>query len=50
MSARILVIDDEESIRFTFERFLTTEGILHSTLEPVAELLMTVKSKLADCR
>jgi DNA-binding NtrC family response regulator len=32
MSARILVIDDEESIRFTFERFLSTEGhiALHS--------------------
>jgi DNA-binding NtrC family response regulator len=32
MSDRILVIDDEESIRFTFERFLSTEGhiALHS--------------------
>jgi DNA-binding NtrC family response regulator len=26
VKARVLVIDDEESIRFTFERFLTFEG------------------------
>ena len=26
MKQSILVIDDEESIRFTFERFLTLEG------------------------
>jgi DNA-binding NtrC family response regulator len=26
MKANILVIDDEESIRFSFSRFLTTEG------------------------
>ena len=28
MSAKILVIDDEESIRFTFERFLKAAGHL----------------------
>jgi hypothetical protein len=29
MSARILVIDDEESIRFTFDRFRWTEGHMY---------------------
>jgi len=26
MKSRVLVVDDEESIRFTFENFLTEEG------------------------
>ena len=26
MKARVLIIDDEEGIRFTFEKFLTKEG------------------------
>ena len=39
MSARILVIDDEESIRFTFERFLATEGYSVTTAESRGEAL-----------
>jgi DNA-binding NtrC family response regulator len=37
MSDRILVIDDEESIRFTFERFLTTEGYIVAAAESCSE-------------
>jgi two-component system, NtrC family, response regulator HydG len=37
MSARILVIDDEETIRFTFERFLKTEGHIVATAESCSE-------------
>ena len=33
MKANILVIDDEESIRFTFHRFLTSEGHNVTTAE-----------------
>ena len=33
MSARILVVDDEESIRFTFERFLRAAGHIVATAE-----------------
>jgi two-component system, NtrC family, response regulator HydG len=37
MNARILVIDDEEAIRFTFERFLKTEGHVVATAESCRE-------------
>jgi len=38
MSARILVIDDQESIRFAFERFLTTERHIVGTAESRSEV------------
>ena len=37
MNAKILVIDDEEAIRFTFERFLKTEGHVVATAESCSE-------------
>jgi PAS domain S-box-containing protein len=37
MNARILVIDDEEAIRFTFERFLKTEGHIVATAVSCSE-------------
>jgi PAS domain S-box-containing protein len=39
MSARILVIDDEESIRFTFERFLRAAGHIVATATGCVEAL-----------
>ncbi len=42
MSARILVIDDEESIRFTFQRFLTAEGHIVATAESYSEALARI--------
>lgn len=39
MSARILIVDDEESIRFTFERFLRAAGYVAVTAEGCAEAL-----------
>lgn len=39
MSARILVVDDEESIRFTFETFLSEEGHQVSTAENLEQAL-----------
>lgn len=39
MSAKILVIDDEESIRFTFERFLRAAGHLVTTAASRSEAL-----------
>lgn len=39
MSARILVIDDEESIRFTFDRFLKAAGYFVATAESRREAL-----------
>ncbi|MDD2466994.1 MAG: sigma 54-interacting transcriptional regulator [Desulfobulbus sp.] len=39
MSARILVIDDEESIRFTFERFLRGAGHIVATAASCGEAL-----------
>ena len=39
MSARILVVDDEESIRFTFERFLRAAGYVAVTAEGCVEAL-----------
>ena len=40
--ARILVIDDEESIRFTFERFLTAKGYAVSTARDCREALARI--------
>ena len=37
MNAKILVIDDEEAIRFTFERFLKAEGHVVATAESCSE-------------
>ena len=39
MSARILIVDDEESIRFTFERFLRAAGYVAITAVGCAEAL-----------
>ena len=43
MSARILVIDDEESIRFTFERFLRAAGHLVTTAPSCGEALARLR-------
>ena len=48
MSARILVIDDEESIRFTFERFLTTEGHIVGTAASCGEALARINDTSFD--
>ena len=48
MSARILVTDDEESIRFTFERFLTAEGHIVATAESCAEALERINETSFD--
>ena len=48
MSARILVIDDEESIRFTFERFLTTEGHIVATAASCGEALARINDTSFD--
>ncbi len=42
MSARILVIDDEESIRFTFERFLRAAGHIVTTAATCTEALARI--------
>jgi len=42
MSARILIIDDEESIRFTFERFLRTAGYIVTTAGSFSEALARI--------
>ncbi|MDR3632142.1 MAG: sigma 54-interacting transcriptional regulator [Desulfocapsaceae bacterium] len=39
MTAKILIIDDEESIRFTFERFLRAAGYTVVTAESCAEAI-----------
>lgn len=39
MRASILIVDDEESIRFTFERFLTSEGYIVATASSCKEAL-----------
>ena len=46
--ARILVIDDEESIRFTFERFLTAEGYMVATAESCSEALARINETSFD--
>jgi len=48
MSARILVIDDEESIRFTFERFFTTEGHIVATAESCSAALARMNEESFD--
>ncbi|MGD9949666.1 MAG: sigma-54 dependent transcriptional regulator [Desulfobulbus sp.] len=48
MSARILVIDDEESIRFTFERFLTAAGHLVTTATSCTEALIRLDESNFD--
>jgi two-component system, NtrC family, response regulator HydG len=42
MTPRILVVDDEESIRFTFERFLKAEGYDVSTAKEYDEALREI--------
>ena len=48
MSARILVIDDEESIRFTFARFLKAAGHIVATAESCAEALTRINEMSFD--
>jgi two-component system, NtrC family, response regulator HydG len=42
MSARILVIDDEESIRFTFRRFLSAAGYIVVSAESCSQALARI--------
>ena len=44
MNAKILVIDDEEAIRFTFDRFLKTEGHVVATAESCSEARARINS------
>ena len=48
MSYRILVVDDEESIRFTFSAFLRDAGYLVETAESLNEALDKIASKSFD--
>jgi PAS domain S-box-containing protein len=48
MSARILVIDDEEAIRFTFERFLRAAGHLVTTAGSCREALERITETAFD--
>lgn len=48
MSARILVIDDEESIRFTFARFLKAAGHIVATATGCEEALVRLKETSFD--
>ena len=48
MSARILVIDDEESIRFTFERFLRAAGHIVATAAGCDEALALLNEASFD--
>lgn len=48
MSARILVIDDEESIRFTFERFLRAAGHFTMAAESCTEALARINETSFD--
>lgn len=48
MKHRILVVDDEESIRFTFSTFLSDEGYEVATAENLAEALDKVDSMSFD--
>ena len=48
MSAKILVIDDEESIRFTFERFLKAAGHLVTTVASCTEALTELEESSFD--
>jgi len=48
MSARILVIDDEEAIRFTFERFLRAAGHIVATAASCREALERLNETTFD--
>jgi PAS domain S-box-containing protein len=48
MSAKILVIDDEESIRFTFERFLRSAGYMATTAAGCGEAFALLEDKRFD--
>lgn len=48
MSARILVVDDEETIRFTFERFLRIEGHIVATAGSCSEALARINETNFD--
>jgi PAS domain S-box-containing protein len=48
MSARILVIDDEEAIRFTFERFLRAAGHIVATAGSCREALERITETAFD--
>ena len=48
MSSRILVVDDEESIRFTFSAFLRDAGYAVETAESLNEALDKIASKTFD--
>ena len=48
MSYRILVVDDEESIRFTFSAFLCDAGYSVETAESLEEALDKIASQLFD--
>lgn len=48
MNARILIIDDEESIRFTFERFLAAEGHIVVTAESCSTALSQISKQRFD--
>jgi len=48
MSARILIIDDEESIRFTFERFLRAAGHIVATAASCGEALTRLSETSFD--
>jgi DNA-binding NtrC family response regulator len=48
MSANILVIDDEESIRFTFYKFLAEKGNNVSTSKNLLESLSKIKETIYD--
>lgn len=48
MSAKILVIDDEGSIRFTFERFLAADGHIVSTAGSCSEALAKISQTNFD--
>lgn len=46
--ARILIVDDEKSIRITFTRFLTKEGHKVTTAEDVETALELIKKEIPD--
>lgn len=48
MKARILVLDDEESIRFSFHRFLSAEGYCVSTAGTYSEALAKINEMRFD--
>lgn len=45
---RILIVDDEESIRFTFSAFLEEEGYFVETAESMSECAEKLKTMLFD--